>query len=58
MSEFDIEGTKAMAKDMGEQEIKVFLTQVDRKLLIGELDRRLENAEKKDNALKDLEAEN
>lgn len=58
MSEFDIEGTKAMAKDMGEQEIKVFLTQVDRKLLIGELDRRLENAEKKDNALKDLAAEN
>lgn len=54
MSEFGNERVMANARAMGEEELKVFLTQVDSKLLTGELDRRLEEAEKRDSALADL----
>lgn len=54
MSEFGNERVMANAKGMSEEELKVFLTQVDSKLLTGELDRRLEEAEKRDSALADL----
>ena len=54
MSEFGNERIVASAKGMSDEEIKVFLAQVNRKLLTGELDRRLEEAEKRDSALADL----
>lgn len=54
MSEFGNERIVASAKGMSEEEVKVFLTQVDRKLLTGELDRRLEEAEKRDSILTKL----
>ena len=54
MSDFGNERVMANAKGMTEEELKVFLTQVDSKLLTGELDRRLEEAEKRDSALADL----
>ena len=54
MSEFGNERIVASAKGMSDEEIKVFLAQVNRKLLTGELDRRLEEAEKIDSALADL----
>lgn len=54
MSDFGNERVMANAKGMSEEELKVFLTQVDSKLLTGELDRRLEEAEKRDSALADL----
>ena len=46
MSELANEIIMQNCNGMDEEEVKVFLTQVDRKLLIGELDRRLEEAEK------------
>lgn len=58
MSDFGNERVMANARAMSEEEVKVFLTQVDRHLLVGELDRRLEKAEKRENALKDLALEN
>lgn len=58
MSDFENERVMANARAMSEEEVKVFLTQVDRHLLVGELDRRLEKAEKRENALKDLALEN
>ena len=54
MSEFGNERIVASAKGMSDEEIKVFLAQVNRKLLTGELDRRLEESEKRDSALADL----
>lgn len=54
MSDFGNERVMANARGMSEEELKVFLTQVDSKLLTGELDRRLEEAEKRDSALADL----
>lgn len=54
MSDFGNERVMANAKGMSEEELKVFLTQVDSKLLTGELNRRLEEAEKRDSALADL----
>lgn len=54
MSDFGSERVMANAKGMTEDELKVFLTQVDSKLLTGELNRRLEEAEKRDSALADL----
>lgn len=54
MSEFGNERIVASAKGMSDEEIKVFLTQVNRKLLTGELDRRLEEAERRDSVLADL----
>lgn len=54
MSDFGNERVMANAKGMTEEELKVFLTQVDSKLLTGELNRRLEEAEKRDSALADL----
>lgn len=58
MSELGNERIMQNCNGMSEEEVKVFLTQVNRRLLVGELDRRLEKAEKKDNALKDLASEN
>lgn len=46
MSGFEIEDIKAVAKGMGEEEVKVFLTQVNRKLLEAELSRRADETEK------------
>lgn len=54
MSEFGNERIVASAKGMSEEEVKVFLTQVDSKLLTGELNRRLEEAEKRDSILTKL----
>ena len=54
MSDFGNERVMANAKGMTEEELKVFLTQVDSKLLIGELNRRLEEAEKRDSVLAGL----
>jgi hypothetical protein len=54
MSEFENERVMANARAMSVEDVKVFLTQVDRKLLVGELDRRLEEAERRDSALADL----
>ena len=48
MSEFGNERVMANARAMSEEDLKVFLTQVDSKLLTGELNRRLEEAEKRD----------
>lgn len=45
MSELYIEDIKAVANGMAEDEMKIFLTQVDRKLLEGELSRRADEAE-------------
>lgn len=45
MSGFEIEDIKTVAKGMGEEEVKVFLTQIDRKLLEAELSRRAGEAE-------------
>lgn len=45
MSGFEIEDIKAVANGMGEEEVKVFLTQIDRKLLEAELSRRADEAE-------------
>ena len=44
MSEFDIQDTKAIAKGMGEEQMKVFLTEVDDLLLVTELFNRLKDA--------------
>ena len=44
MSEFDIEDTKAIAKGMGEEQMKVFLTEVDDDLLVAEVFNRLKDA--------------
>jgi hypothetical protein len=54
MSDFGNERVMANAKGMTEEELKVFLTQVDSKLLTGELNRRLEEAEKRDSVLAGL----
>ena len=54
MSDFGNERVIANAKGMTEDELKVFLTQVDSKLLTGELNRRLEEAEKRDSVLAGL----
>lgn len=54
MSDFGNERVMANARAMGEEELKVFLTQVDSKLLTGELNRRLEEAEKRDSILTKL----
>lgn len=54
MSEFENERVMANARAMSVEDVKVFLTQVNRKLLTGELDRRLEEAERRDSALADL----
>jgi hypothetical protein len=54
MSDFGNERVMANAKGMTEDELKVFLTQVDSKLLTGELNRRLEEAEKRDSVLAGL----
>jgi hypothetical protein len=48
MSEFEIEDTKAVARGMDDEQMRVFLTEVKGKLLTEEIDRRLENAKKKD----------
>lgn len=58
MSDLGSEIIMTNAKGMNEEDVKAFLTQVDRHLLVGELDRRLEKAEKRENALKDLALEN
>lgn len=44
MSEFDIEDTKAIAKGMDEEQMKVFLTEVDDDLLVAEVFNRLKDA--------------
>lgn len=44
MSEFEIEDTKAIAKGMGEEQMKVFLTEVDDDLLVAEVLNRLKDA--------------
>lgn len=44
MSEFEIEDTKAIAKGMGEEQKKVFLTEVDDDLLVAEVLNRLKDA--------------
>ena len=54
MSEFGNERVMANARAMNEEDLKVFLTQVDSKLLTGELNRRLEEAEKRDSILTKL----
>lgn len=54
MSDFGNERVMANAKGMTEEELKVFLTQVDSKLLTGELNRRLEESEKRDSVLAGL----
>lgn len=54
MSEFGNERVMANARAMSEEDLKVFLTQVDSKLLTGELNRRLEEAEKRDSILTKL----
>ena len=54
MSDFGNEKVMANARGMSEEELKVFLTQVDSKLLTGELNRRLEEAEERDTILTKL----
>lgn len=54
MSDFGSERIMANAKAMSEEEVKAFLTQVNRNLLTAEIDRRLEKAEKRDSALAEL----
>ena len=54
MSELGKERIMQNCNGMSEEEVKVFLTQVDKKLLVGELDRRLEEAEKRDSILSEL----
>lgn len=54
MSDFGNERVMANARSMSEEELKVFLTQVDSKLLTGELNRRLEEAEERDSILTKL----
>lgn len=54
MSDFGNERVMANARAMSEEDLKVFLTQVDSKLLTGELNRRLEEAEKRDSILTKL----
>lgn len=54
MSELGKERIMQNCNGMSEEDVKVFLTQVDSKLLTGELNRRLEEAEKRDSALADL----
>lgn len=54
MNDFGNERVMENAKGMTEEELKVFLTQVDSKLLTGELNRRLEEAEKRDSVLAGL----
>lgn len=54
MSDYGSEKIMSSAKAMGEEEMKIFLTQVDRKLLIAEINNRLERAEKRDSALEKL----
>lgn len=54
MSEFENERVVANARAMSVEDVKVFLTQIDRELLVGELDRRLKEAEKRYSALAEL----
>ena len=54
MSEFENERVVANARAMSVEDVKVFLTQIDRELLVGELDRRLKEAEKRYYALAEL----
>ena len=57
MSEFGNERVMANARAMGEEELKVFLTQVDRRLLSEEIDRRMEKLERLEKRGKELFAE-
>ena len=57
MSEFDIEDTKAIAKGMGEEQMKVFLSEVNGKLLSQEIDKRMEKLERLEKRGKELFAE-
>ena len=57
MSEFGNERVMANARAMGEEDLKVFLTQVDRRLLSGEIDRRMEKLERLEKRGKELFAE-
>ena len=54
MSELHIEKIKEHAKGLSAEDMSVFLTEVPRKLLIGELDRRLEEKETLDAGLSGL----
>lgn len=54
MSELGNEIIMQNCNGMSEEDVKVFLTQVDSKLLTGELNRRLEEAEKRDSVLAGL----
>lgn len=57
MSEFDIEDTKRIAKGMGEEQMKVFLSEVNGKLLSQEIDKRMEKLERLEKRGKELFAE-
>lgn len=57
MSEFGNERVMANARGMSEEELKVFLTQVDRRLLSEEIDRRMEKLERLEKRGKELFAE-
>lgn len=54
MSELGNERVIEDARARSEEDLKVFLTQVDSKLLTGELNRRLEEAEERDTILTKL----
>lgn len=57
MSDFGNERVMANARGMSEEELKVFLTQVDRRLLSEEIDRRMEKLERLEKRGKELFAE-
>lgn len=57
MSDFGNERVMANARGMSEEELKVFLTQVDRRLLSEEIDRRMEKLERLEKQGKELFAE-
>ena len=57
MSEFDIEDTKRIAKGMGEEQMKVFLSEANGKLLSQETDKRMEKLERLEKRGKELFAE-